>query len=405
MKKLFLFAMVMLAASTTFAQKSNVNKAQDLALQDTPDAKGAYEAIELAFQNEDTKNDAKTYYVAGLIGEKENDNYVKSMMLNKKVDENKKGEAIMKSIGYYLIADSLDNLPNEKGKVKPKYDKKIKEALKDYYTHNYNLIGYGAALYDAKKYDEAYKVFNTYLALPDNPLMKGELPKDSTYNMIEYYGAAAATNSGDYNAAIKLYGDLKDKNYETKNVYQLLANTYNQKKDTVNYLATLKEGFSKFSDEPWFLQNIINHYIYSNQIDKALNYLDEAIEKSPNVAEYYAVKGNIEDRLGKVDDAQAAFTKALDLDSNSALANSGMGRSIFNQGVEIVNNLGTINDTKTYNAEKAKADELFKKSLPYLKKAVELNPDDMDYKQALKMLYYRLNMQEEYDAISKEMNN
>lgn len=403
MKKLFLLLTLIMVLSITFAQKSNVSKAERLAMQENPDFKGAREAIQAALKDETTKDDAKTYYIAGFIGQRENEEYVKLMMLQKQVDPIKKGEALMESYKYFLIADSLDNLPDKKGKVKPRYTKKISDAIKDYYDKQYNMFSYGANLFDKKDYKGAFDAFNIYLETPDLKIMNNELQKDSTYSMIQYYTAAAASNIDNHAASIKIFKDLATKDYQTKNVYQLLANEYLTQKDTVNYLNTLKEGFEKFRDEPWFLQNIINHYIYSDQIDEAAKYLDDAIKQAPDVAQYYSVKGNIEDRLGHSDAAQAAFQKALELDPTSASAYGGIGRLIFNQGVQVLNDATTIKDNKLYQKEKEKADEIFKKSMPYLQKAVELNPKDYDYKFALKQLYYRLNMQKEYDEISKEL--
>ena len=401
MKKLFLSICLIVAVSFTFAQKSNVSKAENLAMQEKPDFNGAREAIKAAMQDESTKNDAKTYYIAGLIGQRENEEMVKLMMLQQKVDEAKKGKAIMESYNYFMIADSLDRLPDAKGKVKPKYSKKIKEALKEYYSQQHNLIRYGANLFDGKKYDEAYGVFKSFVAIPSLSLVNNEIPKDSTYNMIKYFAAASASNAGLHNDAVKLYKDLTTETYETKNVYQLLANEHLALKDTVSYLNTLNEGFSKFKQDPWFLQNIINYYISINQIEKASKYLDDANAQAPEVSEYYAVKGNIQERLGNIDAARAAFDKVMSLNPNSAEAHGGIGRLIFNQGVQVLNAASNIKDNKLYQAEKEKADKLFKESMPYLKKAYELKPDDNDYKFALKQLYYRLNMQKEYDELNK----
>ena len=41
--------------------------------------------------------------------------------------------------------------------------------------------------------------------------------------------------------------------------------------------------------------------------------------------------------------------------------------------------------------------------MPYMEKAVELDPKDTDFKQALKMLYYRLGDNDNYEKISKEL--
>ena len=405
MKKLFLSISFMVGLSAAlFAQKANVSQAASLTLQEKPDFKAAREAIKPAFNDEKTKNDPKTYFTAGMIGYTENDSYSKLMMLGKEVDQVKKGKAIMEAYDYFLKAYKLDQMPNDKGKVKPKFDKKIKENIKEFYTAQYNLVGYGAHLFDKKDYKGAFDAFSTFLEIPKLPMMNKELSvTDSTYRMIKYFSALAATNMQNHDKAIEMYKDLADDNYETKNVYQLLADEYRTIKDTVNYLATLEQGFKLFNDDPWFLQNIINHYIYSDKIEEASKYLDAAIAQAPTVAEYYYVKGNVEERLGNNDGARKAFEKALELQPKMASAYAGIGRIIFNQAVELLRAADSIRDNKLYNAEVQKANDIFKQSLPYMEKAVELDPKDTDFKQALKMLYYRLGDNANYEKISKEL--
>lgn len=405
MKKLFLSISFMVGLSAAlFAQKANVSQAASLTLQEKPDFKAAREAIKPAFNDEKTKNDPKTYFTAGMIGYTENDSYSKLMMLGKEVDQVKKGKAIMEAYDYFLKAYKLDQMPNAKGKVKPKFDKKIKENIKEFYTAQYNLVGYGAHLFDKKDYKGAFDAFSTFLEIPKLPMMNKELSMtDSTYRMIKYFSALAATNMQNHDKAIEMYKDLADDNYETKNVYQLLADEYRTIKDTVNYLATLEQGFKLFNDDPWFLQNIINHYIYSDKIEEASKYLDAAIAQAPTVAEYYYVKGNVDERLGNNDGARKAFEKALELQPKMASAYAGIGRIIFNQAVELLRAADSIRDNKLYNAEVQKANDIFKQSLPYMEKAVELDPKDTDFKQALKMLYYRLGDNANYEKISKEL--
>ena len=405
MKHLFLSVFLMAAFSVSlFAHKANVSKAESLIMQDKPDFKAARETIKPAFSDEKTKNDPKTYFTAGMIGYLENDFYVKSLMLGKEVDQIKKGNAIKESYEYFLKAYEIDQLPNAKGKVKPRFTKKIKDNLKEYYNSQWNLIAWGAHLFDSKDYKGAFDAFNMFLDIPKLPVINNEISMtDSTYRMIKYYSGLSATYMKDSEKAIAIYEDLKDDNFETKNVYQLLADEYRNVKDTVKYLAALEEGFNLYNDEPWFLQNIINHYIFADKIKEAADYLDRAIQQAPNVAQYHYVKGNVEERLGNIPEARAAFDKALELQPDMADAYAGIGRLIFNEAVEILKVADDIRDNRLYNAEVEKANAIFKQSQPFFEKACELNPKEVDYKQALKMLYYRLGMTEKYDAISKEI--
>ena len=80
-------------------------------------------------------------------------------------------------------------------------------------------------------------------------MMNNEIKEDSTYYMIKYYTAIAATNANKNDKAITLYKELIGKNYEELNVHQLLYEEYTKKKDTVNFVKTLKMGFEKFPAE------------------------------------------------------------------------------------------------------------------------------------------------------------
>jgi len=343
--------------------------------------------------------------VAGLIGNKENDALYQKALLAQPFDADVKGKAILESYAYYLQANKLDQLPDAKGKVKPKYAKDIKASLKDYYKVPQNLISYGASLYDKKNYEGALTVFETYLDIPKLPLMNNEISmSDSSYKMIKYYAAIAAKNAKKDDKAIALLESLKGDNYETVTVYQLLYEQYYAMKDTVKSVKALKEGFEKFPSEAWFLQNLINQLIYSGKTADALVYLNTAIEREPKMAQYRFVKGNLDESLGNTDAAIAAFDKAIELDPTLADAYAGKGRLYYNKAVKMSEVANTIKDVKTYNAEVKKIEEVFKQSIPFFKKAAELNPKEVEYKKTLKNLYYRLKMDADFEAIKKEID-
>lgn len=408
MKKTVLFVALVLGASLTYAQKSNVSKAKNKALAvEKPDFAGARELIKPALEDASTKYDANTWYVAGLIGYKENDQEYQKQVIGQKFDEELKGNALLESYRYFLVADSLGEIPNEKGKVKNRFRKDIKNKLKEYYNMPSNLIAYGAHAYDKKDYTKAYEVFSVYGAIPDLPLMDNELPKDTNYYTIRYYQALAASNAKMHNEAITLYEELKlktENDQQRSNVYQLLYEEYVAMKDTAKFVQTLKDAFAVFPREAWFLQNLINYYIYSNQSKEALGYLNNAIENEPNIAQYRYVKGVIDEQLGNVADADAAFDKAIELDPNMADAYAGKGRLIFNKAVKMMDEASKIKDNKKYQAEQEKVEKVFKESLPFFVKATELAPKEIEHKRTLRTLYYRLGMDDQYEAINKEIN-
>ena len=214
MKKVILAIILAVSVTGTYAQKKNVSKAKNKALMEVPDFKGAREDIKPALTDSITKKQALTWHVAGTIGYKENEAELKKQMLGQKFDADVKGKAIMESYEYFLKAYELDGLPDAKGKIKPKFQKDIKAKIKEYYTTQANLVAYGAHLFEKKDYPATVKVFDTYLGIPELPMMNGELKPDSTYYMIKYYTAIASTNGDMNDKAIAYYEDLKDDGYE-----------------------------------------------------------------------------------------------------------------------------------------------------------------------------------------------
>ena len=61
-------------------------------------------------------------------------------------------------------------------------------------------------------------------------------------------------------------------------------------------------------------------------------------------------------------------------------------------------------EQKQYDQLKVQRDAMFKRSLPYLEKAHQLDKRDMDTMTALKELYARLNMMDKLEEIKKEID-
>lgn len=405
MKKVILSLLLVLSVTTTFAQRRNVNRARNLALMENPDFKGAREAIALALKDSTTYRLPNTWYTAGLIGYKQNEAFYKEMMLGRQVDFVKKGEAIMESIEYFLKAYELDQKQvDRRGRpVKPRFTESIQTRFKEYFTEKHNLFYYGATLFDERKdYKGAMKAFEMYLSIPYLPFMEGLITKDSTYYQVKYFTALAARNLEMWDKAIAIHEDMKDDGYETLYVYQLLYDQYVQINDTAKFLSTLKEGFQKMPEEPWFIQNLINFYLLNNYIEESRMYITKAIELLPDVAVYHYVKAKIEESEGNTALARASYERTLELDPNFADAYAGIGAIIVEEGQKVLDEAAYKSD-REFNAAKKRSREIFANALTYFQKASELSPDEVAYKRNLRMLYYRLDMSKELEAIEKKL--
>ena len=407
MKRVLLTVALCVAASASFAQKKVVNEAQSIAKGSNADFGEARTLIKGALENPETKDDAKTWYVAGFIEDQQFNAERAKQILGQQPNEPVMYEALYGILPYFQKAYELDQLPNEKGKVKPKYTKDIKSILSA--NHVYLFNG-GAYYFDKQEYKKAYDFFNQYVEISELPMFAGTqtAEKDSTFMTVQFYAAAAASLAKDSRLAIAALERAKNTPYRQYDVYQYLCYEYGEARtaqDSVMLEKTFEEGMQVFPDSAFFLNNLINTYIYSNRNEKALEMLNVAIQKNPNDANLYNVMGRVYE-TGLKDNANAEknFQIALEKDPNLTDALSNIGRIYYNQGVNKLSEANMINDSKKYQEELSMAKDLFKKALPYYKKAHEAEPEKMDNMIALRGIYYNLNMGPELEAIEAEMN-
>jgi len=382
-------------------------------MQEEGDFDQARQLLGAAMQNEETKDQANTWYVAGLVGYQQKVQAERAQMAGSLLDQDQVGQAIMESYDYWMKADELAMTPtlDKKGRevVDTKTRNSIVKKISEYYEKQ-DFVKYGIHLNEQRDFRGAYFVFLRHLGIPDLPMMQDEaiqakMPRDTTYHQYEYYAALFAIQAQMHNEAIAILERLKDGETEPISVHQFLYQEYLELKDTANFVRVLQDAIDRFPQEPWFLQNLINHYIFSGQEQAAIDYLQRAIEREPNVAQYHLIKANLDANQGNDEAALAGYDRAIELDPNMADAIAGKGRVYYNKAVKMNEDAAYIQDQKAYKAALAEMNEMFKKSLPFFEKAHEMAPDNRDFMITLKTLYYRFNMEDKYNEIQDKLNN
>lgn len=410
-KTIFLAALVLMSAGCMAQKNPLVKKAKSYMMaSENADFSAARAAIKEAIDQEPT---AETYYWAGMIGYRElqQENY--NQMMGKSFNQAVAGAAVEDSYAYWLKADELAMVPtlDKKGRevVDLKTRKNIISKMEEYYK-NQELVKFGIYLNEQKDYEGAFRAFKLHVDIPElammqDPKIQKEMPRDTIYEQYKYYAAIFAVQAELHEDAIALLEQMKNGEYEAVSVNQFLYQEYVAIKDTARFVATLQDAILRFPGEPWFLQNLINHYIYSGQEQTAVEYLAKAIEREPNVAQYHHIKGNLDENLGNYEEALKDFDNALALDPTLADAMAGKGRVYYNQAVKLNEAAALIQDNKEYKKALAEMTEVFRKSLPFFEKAHELDPSDRQYLVILKGLYYRFGMDAKYNEVTEKLNN
>ncbi|GHS98238.1 hypothetical protein FACS189421_06460 [Bacteroidia bacterium] len=410
MKKLTFTLVLCFIAGISFGQKKAVNdakaeiKVKSTASNSTSNLDEARTLIQGALKNPETMNEAETWYVAGQIEEKQFESEQTKEVMGLKPNEDLMYKSLSKIAPYFVKADELDQLPDAKGKVKPKYRKDIKaiiQANRPYY------VNAGSYFYDKEDYQQAYENFKFYGDIPKLPMYAGDaklfevLADDTTAIKIRYYAGLAASLIPNPQAAIEIFDEIKDLGFNENEIYQRIAVAYTQQHDTVNFIKILEKGAAKFPEDPYYTLNLINLYIGKGETDKAIDYLQKALALSPNDAQLYDVLGLVYENTKEPDKAIESIKKAIEINPDNADALSHLGRLYYNTGIEARGEADNITDSKLYNEAIKKVDNYFQQAIPYFEKAYQLNNDDSDAVFALRNIYYSLGNNEAYEKWDK----
>lgn len=403
MKRYMIMAFLIAGTTVSFGQKKAVSEAMSLSTQEKPDFNAAEAKIKEAILNDETKNQAKTWYTAGTIFTKHYEAERNKKLMKQKVDEPAMYSSLYEAYNYWLKCLELDKLPDEKGRVKPKYDKEVKAKIKESIN---DFINAGAYYYDQKDYTTAYKYFSVYAKVPEvEDLKELNVAADPNYKMIPYYSCLAALNSGNNKLAIEALESAKKTDYERYKIYYFLCETYKKDGQTEKYKETMKEAYALYSDSLYFLGNLVNDYIAAKDYENAIIFLKQGLERKKQLNLYIAL-GEVLQAANKPEaEIKATFEDALKLDPNYAQAHFYLGRLKFNKAVEMNEEASKIpmKEVKKYNLAKEKIKATFREALPYFQKAIELKPNSLEYMTPLRNVYYQLNMSKEYDAIDKQI--
>jgi tetratricopeptide (TPR) repeat protein len=263
-----------------------------------------------------------------------------------------------------------------------------------------DLTNQAVEAFNDEDYNKALRSFEQILAIQEIPIIERDSP-GAIDTVIIFNAGLAAYNAENYDKAIEYYRKAAATGYNEARTYSLIANSYQLKKDTIGALKALQEGFEKYPEDNVVLTSMIQIYLDMNKTEDAMRYLSMAIEKEPNNATYHFAQGTLYERMKNNQKAIESYDKAIKADPNFFNAYYNLGALYYNEGVkqiEVANAVPT-NQNDVYEAELKKADEWFKKALPYMEKCYQLKPDDNMTKESLKNLYYRLKDMDNYNKM------
>ena len=419
--KYAILASVFLISVASFAQKDQI-KAAEKALKggNSSEAVSILQGAESLIPNATDAEKAQYFFVKGnaLLD-----------LANKKVEEGKNLSLAAKAY--------QDLLAVEKASGKDKYSSQATASILDI---KFKLLNSAIADSKTEKYAEgAEKLYDAYL-----------LDKKDTLNL--YYAASTYVNAKNFDAALKLYIELKDLNYSGKGVNYLALNkltgqedlfSNTQDRDRVVKIGThekprnevipskrgeinknialiliqngkteeakkaISEARKANPDDSSLTLAEANLYLETKDFETYKKLVSEVLEKNPNDADLIFNLGVLSANAKNPVDAEKYYKRVMEINPNYINAYINLAALKLEDEKVIIdemNKLGTSpKDMKRYDVLKNQRFNLFRSAIPYLVKAVEIDPTNIDVAKTLMNVYSALEMTEEYKALKAKI--
>jgi tetratricopeptide (TPR) repeat protein len=382
------------------AQKTVVKEATS-AMKSGKDFTEVVKIMTPAFTDGETANLVDTYYVPGKAGFKQYDDLLgkKQFGMLPEGGALTMATALLGGYDYFVKALPLDSLPDEKGKVKPRYSKEIVNTIAGHYS-DFNVVA--VDFWNAKDFDNAYRSWDIFLSLPSNPVFAKEVKAfpDTVIAEVYFNQALAAWQAENCPNAVKSFRNAIAQGYNKKSVYEYGVAVASGANDNDALLEFASKGNELYGNEdPQFLNQIINYYLQTEKYDEAVSFLEKGISENPNNAQYYALAGIIYDNKNDREKAITYYTKALELDPDNGLAN-------FYQGRALAAKAGKMSDDfngQGYDQYKAQTlDPIYKEAVQLLEKAYNVDPNNRSQiLQVLEIVYYNLNDESGLESVKQ----
>lgn len=309
MKKLLMAALMFLATSAAFAGSSDALKAILKASTYTEAEQLVNSSLD---QLTDNAEKAQAY------------NHVVELALNKFNTESQKKEKADEKGMYDALAEAFkaanecykyDQLPNAKGKVKPKYSDALGVKL---YSLRPMLINAGG-FYQSSDTKKAFDLLSTYVTSNDDPVfakIKTDAAKDPNYLNAAYFAGYMALMNQDYANAEKFAGmavtDSVNGAQALNIQLQAMKMQMKTKEDSTAFIGKCKALYEKFPDNQIIFANLVDAYSQMNMNSEAEALVDSRLAKSPNDFVALMVKGQFLEQQNKFEEAADALKKSLE---------------------------------------------------------------------------------------------
>jgi tetratricopeptide (TPR) repeat protein len=416
MRKTFLLIGLLIISVVTYAQKKEIKKAEKaIGSGNFTEAFSYINQAEGMISNAESSLKAQFYLIKGqaYLGDSNNDfEKLKSA-----------GDAFQKSLEVESKGKYSDEV---KAQIQNLRAALVNSAIEDQKVKNYDIA--------------STKLYQSYL-----------VSRSDTSDL--YFAAGSSVSANDYDSALKYYKELMDLGYtgiekqffatEIDTGEEILFNTkserdlmvksksynkpvdklsesrqseilrnmtliYLNKGDTEAASAIIKEARDKNPDDISLIRAEAEMAYKVGEMERYNDLMQEIVAADPNNPEVYYNLGVGSNKMGDKDKALEYYEKALELDPSYPEALINTASLILEDEesiIEEMNSLGTTTaDYNRYDELKEVKNDLYRKAIPYLEKATEVRPDNIELVRTLMNIYSQLGEDSKYKAMKSRFD-
>ena len=394
MKKLHALALLFLIILTPccYAQKKEISQAQTIVKSGKNLAQAEQQMRKLLKDSINQKN-IKVWVI---LTEAVRGQYLagnERMYLRQQQDTAALFKLALKMFGDYQSLDSVDALPDKKGRVHLKYRNSNSAFLNIYRPNLYNG---GVYFLRKQNYKEAFSMIDAFLDCQRQPLFENyHYERDTLNRTAAFWTVLCGYQTGDHEMALK-YKDLAlQDTLHLESCFQYLAEIYKQQGDKPNYEWSLVKGFECNPSSSYFFPRLIDYYNTSNQTERAMTIVNEALQTNDSSELFLFAKSNLLLNQGDYDECIAICDTLIT--RNDTLADA-----YYNAGVAYVNKAFLLEKGKVDIKQRREIRQLYQKALPYMERYRALAPQEKDkWAAALYNIYLKLNMGKQFEEIDQ----
>ena len=290
--------------------------------------------------------------------------------------------------------DSLDMLPDKKGKVNLQYRKANSEKLM---TYRPNLF-FGGAYYVRKSdFDKAFDLFETYIDCSQQPLFEAQdlMNTDTRMGEAAYWASYSGYRMNDPVKTLRYIELARRDTAKLESTLLYAAEAWRMLNDETQYQTILWEGFRLNPHSSYFFPRLIDSYTARGNYEQGLAVANEALKSDSLNQLFLFAKSTMQLNLGQYADCLMTSEQLINM-------NCEMADAYYNAGTACLNIVLKM-DSRMH---KKQIKRMYQRALPYMEAYRRLAPQEKDrWAPALYRIYFNLNMGKQFDEIDKLLQN